>query len=660
VQLDWGGISPAIFGAMFQAVLEDGATDTAHRKESRRELGAHYTSERNILKVIEPLFLNDLHKELQTAKNSKLKLKSLYDKLPTLKFLDPACGCGNFLVIAYRELRRVENDVITELFFKDKQEGLLDIATLCRVNVGQFFGIEIDGAAAHIARVAMYITDHQLNLDSANKFGKTRATVPLVSTPHIHNANALEVDWNNVVDAKDCSYIFGNPPFIGKKEQTTEQKKELFSVAKEIKGSGVLDYVCCWYLLASEYLKKNNKVHCAFVSTNSITQGEQVGILWGYLNASGVDIDFAHRTFKWNNEGKGVAAVHCVIIGFSIGNANKKKELYYYIDEDDANSTQLHIVDNINPYLVNAPFVAISKRSNPICNVTEMNYGSMPIDNNYFTLTAEERDIFIAENSENQTLIKKYIGGNEFINSIERYCLWLVDADPNLINKSKLIKQRIESVRQFRLESEREATNKLASYPMLFGEIRQPKASYLILPKVSSQNRDYMPIGFVDSNVIVSGSALVIPNATLYEYGVLQSKMHMAWMRTVCGRMKSDYQYSASIVYNNFVWAKDVNDKAKDAVEVFAKNILNLRSSFSDTTLATLYNKSSSPPSLIKAHIELDKAVDEAYGYNGSDDDASRVAFLFNRYEELTSLLPSTAAKKKRIKKILGTQSNLI
>lgn len=615
-ELDWSGISPAIFGAMFQSVLEAGATDTAHRVETRRELGAHYTSERNILKVIQPLFLDELHKEFEQA-ITKPKLQALYDKLHTLKFLDPACGCGNFLVIAYRELRRIENDVIAKLYFKGEQGVLLVVKEWCKVSIEQFYGIEIDEAAVHIARVAMYITDHQLNLESASKFGETRATVPLVATPHIHCGNALRMDWNSVVKADDCNYVFGNPPFIGKKEQTTGQKNELLTIAKGIKGSGVLDYVCCWYLLAGEYIKLNNAIRCAFVSTNSITQGEQVGILWGYLNASGIAIDFAHRTFKWSNEGRGVAAVHCVIIGFSIGNASKKKELYYYTDEDDANSGEQHIVDSINPYLVNAPFVAINKRSNPLCNVTEINYGSMPIDNNFFTLTPEERDFFIAENSDNDKVIRKYIGGNEYINSIERYCLWLVDAEPNLISKSRLIKERIELVRQFRLGSERLATNKLASYPMLFGEIRQPKASYLILPKVSSQNRDYMPIGFVDSSVIVSGSALVIPNATLYEYGILQSKMHMAWMRTVCGRMKSDYQYSASIVYNNFVWANDVSDKAKDAVETYAKNIIDLRNTFADTTLATLYNNSSSPPSLIKAHKDLDKAVDEAYGYKG-------------------------------------------
>ncbi len=660
VQIDWSGISPAIFGAMFQAVLEEGASDTAHRKESRRELGAHYTSERNILKVIQPLFLDELHEELEKAKGNKTKLTALYDKLPTLKFFDPACGCGNFLVIAYREIRRIENDVINELFFKGQaQGGLLDIATLCRVNIGQFYGIEIDEAATHIARVALYITDHQLNLEAANKFGKTRATVPLVTTPHIHYSNALKIDWNDVVKAEECSYVFGNPPFIGKKEQTAEQKKELLEITKGIKGGGVLDYVCCWYFLAANYATNNKNIKCAFVSTNSITQGEQVGLLWGYLNAKGIEIDFAHRTFKWSNEGKGVAAVHCVIIGFSFSKNSKLKSLFSYEDGTDENGI-LSLVKSINPYLVNAPFVVIDKRSNPLCNTAEMNYGSMPIDNNYLTIEADEKDAFINEQASNADLIKKYVGGNELINNEERYCLWLLNADPNAINKSRLIKERIEEVRKFRLGSEREATNKLANFPSLFGEIRQPNTDYLALPKVSSENRKYMPISFVSKDVIASGSTLVIPNATLYEFGILQSSMHMAWMRTVCGRMKSDYQYSASIVYNNFVWANDVSEINRSNVEEKAKAILDLRQSFSNTTLATLYNNSTSPAPLIKAHLDLDKAVDKAYGYTGGDDDASRVAFLFKRYEELTSLLPTTTVKKKRVKKIDGTQTNLI
>lgn len=647
--LDWSDISPAIFGAMFQAVLEENATDNKDRKETRRELGAHYTSERNILKVIQPLFLDSLWQEYEAAKNNKVRLTALYDKLPTLTFFDPACGCGNFLVVAYRELRKLENEIIEQLFFKSGAGGLLDVATLCRVNVGQFYGIEIDEAASHIARVAMYITDHQSNLLAASKFGATRATVPLTAMPHIHYGNAVSTKWNDILSADKCSYVFGNPPFIGKKEQNDEQKNEVFSLFKSISGCGVLDYVCCWYALAANYIQENKSVKCAFVSTNSITQGEQVGILWSYLHSLNVNIDFAHRTFRWSNEGKANAAVHCVIIGFSLNSVDKNKKLYFYEDIDSV--ARVESVSNINPYLVNAPYVAITKKSKPICNVAEMNYGSMPIDNNNFTITEEERVEFINESADNEKLIKVYVGGNEFINNELRYCLWLQDADLNVINKSKLVKERIEAVRNFRLSSERLATNKLANFPSLFGEIRQPNEKYLLFPKVSSENRKYMPIGFVDKDVIASGSALLIPNATLYDFGVLQSSMHMAWMRTVCGRMKSDYQYSASVVYNNFVWAKDVSEVLVKNVNDAANEVLQVRNEYGGATLATMYNNLTMPAALTKAHIKLDKAVDKAYGYTGADDDASRVAFLFKLYEQTTSLLPSPT-KQKRIKKL--------
>jgi hypothetical protein len=514
---------------------------------------------------------------------------------------------------------------------------LLDLATLCRVNVGQFYGIEIDEAAAHIACVAMYITDHQLNLISA-KFGATRATVPLVTTPHIHCANALRVDWNDVIDASKCNYIFGNPPFIGKKEQSEIQKNEVLTTFKDVSGSGVLDYVCCWYAIAANYLHANKLINCAFVSTNSITQGEQVGILWTYLHKLNVNINFAHRTFKWSNEGKGVAAVHCVIIGFGL-NESKIKPLYFYDNIDGA--ARVEIVKNINPYLVNAPFVSITKKSKPICNVAEMNYGSMPIDNNHFTLSAEDRINFINENADNEKLIRQYVGGNEFLNNELRYCLWLRNANINIINKSKLVKERVEAVLNFRLKSDRAATNKLAKFPMLFGEIRQPQNNYLLFPKVSSENRKFMPIGFMDSNVIASGSALLIPDATLYDFGILQSSMHMAWMRTVCGRMKSDYQYSASVVYNNYIWPTDIEEEKRSDVEKFAHLVIHTRNEFSDLTLATMYNSLTMPTNLVKAHIELDKAVDKSYGYKGADDDASRVAFLFDLYEKSKNLPPT-------------------
>jgi hypothetical protein len=491
---------------------------------------------------------------------------------------------------------------------------------------------------------------------AAELFGKTRATIPLIVTPHIHVGNALMANWNDVVDANECSYVLGNPPFIGKKEQTTEQKNDVLRIFKGVNGAGVLDYVCCWYAVAVNYIKNNPCIKCAFVSTNSITQGEQVGVLWSYLHSFGAVINFAHRTFRWSNEGKGNAAVHCVIIGFSLESNESKKQLYVY---DDINKEpKLALVTNINPYLVSAPYVAIAKRSTPICNVAEMNYGSMPIDSNYFTVTAEERKELLLENADNEKLIRKYVGGSEFLNDEEKYCLWLKDADLNLINKSKFIKQRIESVAVFRNSSERQATNKLADFPMLFGEIRQPKTNYLILPKVSSENRKFMPIAFMDASVIASGSALVIPSASLYVFGILQSSMHMAWMRTVCGRMKSDYQYSASVVYNNYIWPSNLTDAQKHDIDKGAQVVLDARTANINVTLATMYNALTMPENLVKAHKTLDKAVDKAYGYSGADDDASRVAFLFALYEKETSLITTAAPAKKR-KKITDDENTL-
>jgi type I restriction-modification system DNA methylase subunit len=645
VRLDWSGISPAIFGSMFQAVLEDGATDTTHRKESRNELGAHYTSERNILKVIEPLFLNELHNELENAKGSKVKLNALYNKLPTLKFFDPACGCGNFLVIAYRELRRIENAVINELFFKDKQEGF--VATQCRVSISQFYGIEIDGAAAHIARVALYITDHQLNLESAHKFGETRATVPLVATPHIHHANALRIDWNLVINAEECSYIFGNPPFIGKQNQTMEQKADLDLVANKIKNYGLLDYVSCWYIKALEYIK-NTKVSVAFVSTNSITQGEQVAVLWSWLLHDGIKINFAHRTFKWGNEGKAVAAVHCVIIGFSLID-DKHKKLFNYVD--DLENPICENVSQINPYLVNAPSIVLQARRSPICHSKQIVFGNMANDGGFLFLNSDEKNAIISSYPNASTLIKRFYGADEFINNLDRWCIWLYGISVDEFRNITPIHNLIQKVKQHRLGSSREATIKLASTPYLFGEIRQTKEPYVLIPRHSSENRKYIPIGFLDAGAICGDANCMIPNATLYDFSVLTSSMHMAWVNVVCGRLESRYRYSNTIVYNNFVWDVDSTDKQKAKLATTAQAILDARKLFPNASLADLYDPLTMPIELFKAHQANNKAVDEAYGYKGGNDDASRVAFLFKRYEELTSFLPTSSVKKKRVKK---------
>jgi len=650
VQIDWSGISPAIFGAMFQAVLEEGASDTAHRRESRRELGAHYTSERNILKVIQPLFLDDLYEEFDKAKGSKIKLTALYDKLPTLKFFDPACGCGNFLVIAYREIRRIENDVINELFFKGQaQGGLLDIATLCRVNIGQFYGIEIDDAATHIARVALYITDHQLNLEAANKFGKTRATVPLVTTPHIHRGNALRVDWNEVVKAEDCNYVFGNPPFIGYSVQSKDQKADLDLIFGHIQGAGVLDYVCGWYAKAANYLELNSKIECAFVSTNSITQGEQPAILWKELLRHGIVINYAHRTFRWSNEGRGVAAVHCVIIGFAKFNINPKK-LYVY--EDINLEPILRIVSKINAYLVDANDILLDKTKQHISiNAPLMFRGSQPTDGGNLLMNDDEKEKLIKVEPLSSQFIRKFLMGEEFINGISRWCLWLNDIKPEVLRSMPEVSKRVQLVKEMRLNSTKEATVKLANTPYLFGEIKQPKTNYLALPIVSSERRSYIPIAYLEPEIISGNKLFCVPNAKVSDFAVMTSSMHMAWMRAVCGRMKSDYSYSNTIVYNNFVWIDGANEIIIEDLEATGKAILIARELYPNATLADLYDPLTMPIELVKAHEANNKAVDKAYGYMGADDDASRVSFLFKRYEELTSLLPTKAVKKKRVKK---------
>jgi hypothetical protein len=628
--LDWSNISPAIFGAMFQAVLEKNTSDNANRKETRRELGAHYTSERNIRKVIQPLFLDELWQEYEAAKNNKIKLTALYDKLPTLTFFDPACGCGNFLVVAYIELRRLENEIIEQLFFKSGARGLLDLETLCRVNVGQFYGIEIDEAAAHIARVAMYITDHQLNLISA-KFGATRATVPLVTTPHIHCANALRIDWNDVIHSEKCSYVFGNPPFIGKQWQTDAQKQDMELVASHIKNYGLLDYVANWYIKAADFIINSTEV--AFVSTNSITQGEQVSVLWPFLFSKNIKINFAHRTFRWSNEGKANAGVHCVIVGFAkFETANKY--IFNYTDSDEYTKIKSK---TISPYLVDATYTPILNSRQSIGGGKSIAFGSMPNDGGYLLLGEQECNDLLEKEPNAKQFIRKFIGGEEFINGINRYCLWLVDATPAQLLSMPLVYERVSKVKQTRLNSTRETTRKLSNIPALFAEIRQPNTTYIAIPEVSSEKRTYLPIDFVESDVVASNKIYTMKDATLYDFAILNSSMHMAWMRAVCGRLESRYQYSAGIVYNNFIWPNKVEDKLNET----ANAILNARKQSDGETLASLYDPITMPAVLYKAHEANNKAVDKSYGYKGADEDASRVAFLFDLYEKSINLLPT-------------------
>lgn len=634
--LDWSEISPAIFGSLFQAIMHFDDESATAKTKKRRELGAHYTSEENILKVINPLFMDDLRKEFAKCGNNKTKLYAFHQHLAGLNFFDPACGCGNFLVIAYRELRLLELEVINKIWGKNLNQQM-DVDTLILCNVDQFHGIEIDESAQQIATLALWLTDHQMNL-KVQSLGLYYHRIPLTKKANIVCANALRIDWAEVIKPERCSFIMGNPPFVGKKEQTPLQKADIEPLLAGIKGAGILDYVTAWHIKASAYIKNNPTIPVAFVSTNSICQGEQVGVLWPYLLSKGVKIRFAYRTFKWNNEGRGVAAVHCVIVGFGL--LDPKERLIF--------DTEAKQVNNINPYLIDAQDIFISKRTSPLSSVPPMNYGSMPIDNGHLILSEDEKNELLNECKNNQKYVFQYMGGEEFIKNKKRYCLWLQTAKPDEINKSAFITERIRKVKDFRSSSDRETTKSLASYPSLFGEIRQPSNDYLLLPKVSSENRDFMPIGFIAASIIANGSALIVPNATRFHFGILQSTMHNAWMRTVCGRMKSDYQYSASIVYNNFPWPTST-DKQIQAIEEKGQAVLDARAEHISSTLADLYNPFTMPPNLVKAHQQLDKAVDAAYGYKGGKDDAARVAFLFKRYQALLTsqspILESPAAK---------------
>ncbi|HOY86300.1 MAG: DNA methyltransferase [Methylotenera sp.] len=633
--LDWSIISPAIFGSLFQSIMD---------ADARRNLGAHYTSEENILKLIKPLFLDALWAEFDKVKNNKNKLQEFHNKLRKLNFLDPACGCGNFLVITYRELRLLELQVLRASH--KTGQLVMDVQALINVDVDQFYGIEIEEFPAQIAQVALWLTDHQMNMKISEEFGNYFARIPLKATPHITFANALQTDWSSVLALEKCSFILGNPPFLGKKEQSTAQKNDFLIHCNNIKGAGILDFVSAWYIKAANYMQKNQSIKCAFVSTNSITQGEQVGVLWGWMLAQGVKIHFAHRTFSWSNEARGKAAVHCVIIGFGLQDV-ADKTIYEYADI----KAEPHAIkaNNINPYLVDADNLLLSNNNLPICNVPTVSYGSFALDDGNYTLTEEEKDELIKLHPKVNEYIRPFIGGQELIRNQARYCLWLQDAKPEVITTMPALLKRIQAVQNWRKNSERKTTQNLAATPMLFAEIRQPLSNYLAFPTVSSERRAYIPIAFLDSNVIASNQIYIIPKATYSSFGTLTSTMHMAWVRSVCGRLKSDFRYSAGIVYNNFPWPEPT-EKQTQTIESAAKAVLAARAAHPNASLADLYDPLTMPAILLKAHQVLDKAVDAAYGYKGAQTDASRVAFLFARYQQITSLLPVEKAKKSRKK----------
>ncbi|MFN3996184.1 class I SAM-dependent DNA methyltransferase [Algoriphagus sp.] len=662
--LNWGKISPAIFGSMFQSVMDP---------KERRNLGAHYTSEKNIQKLIKPLFLDELWEEFHKIKGNKKQLKEFQVKLGKLKFLDPACGCGNFLIITYREIRLLELEVMKEIYKGQQAIGIQEI--LC-VDVDQFYGIEFEEFPARIAEVAMWLIDHQMNLRISEEFGMYYARLPLKKSAKIFHGDALAIDWQSLLNpinsidviAKHANiylvnepaaeyktvnvqsetvqfhyggkpeenpeikfdYILGNPPFIGAKVMSSLQREAVVREFDGSQGSGTVDYVTAWYIKSAKYIQ-DTKIKAAFVSTNSIVQGEQVSLLWGQmLNKYKIKIHFAHRTFKWSNEARGKAAVYCVIVGFASFDVSKK---FIYDYDDVKGDPNEIIVKHINPYLLDAKDVFVTKRSTPICDVPKLSFGNMPLDGGNLFLNESEKETLIAKYPQATKYIKRVFGSEEFLHNKTRYCLWLENAQPNELRQIPEILERIEAVRKFRLASIAPSTQKFASTPGLFRDRRLPK-TYVVVPKVSSEKRKYIPLGFFTDEYIATDLLFIIPDCSLYHFGVLSSMMHMVWTRNVCGRLKGDYRYSKDIVYNNFPWPVNPSQEKIAEIENSAKRILEVRSGYVSSSLADLYNIKTMPLDLIKAHKELDKAVDKAYRASSFPSESKRLEYLFDLLED--------------------------
>jgi hypothetical protein len=691
----WAKISPAVFGSLFQGVMNDRA---------RRQQGGHYTSERDIMKNIRSLFLDDLRVEFEQLKRDRstrrrANLEAFHRKLRSLKFLDPACGCGNFLVLTYRELRLLEIEVLREIHGADQRE--LNVRDLCKVDVDQFYGIELSEWPVRIAEVALWLMDHQMNALAAEAFGQSFDRLPLRSSPHIVQGNALRMDWNTVLPREQCSYVLGNPPFVGAKFQSDEQRADMDAIAGDVENHGLLDYVTGWYFKAAEYIQ-DTRIVVGFVSTNSISQGEQVGTLWNHLfQHSRLKIHFAHRTFAWASEARGKAHVHVVIIGFAAFDSTNKR-IYDYEEagraalprspniraEQQLRPTNKETVTvtpakNISPYLVEGSDLAITNRSKPLCDVPEINFGNQPIDGGHFILDAGERAELLKEEPNAKKFLRLFLGAQEFINGEERWCLWLKDASPAELRAMPAVIRRIETVREFRLASKRPATRELAATPAYFAFVSHPNKPYLLVPSVSSERRQFIPIGFMQKDVIASNLCLIIPDATPFHFGILSSTMHMAWVKQVCGRLESRYRYSNKLVYNNYPWPNPTPAQ-RERVEEKARAVLAAREQFfapvaadvsplkslstasnarkkksepthvgchdnKSCTLADLYDPNTMPRELLRAHADLDRAVEKCYRAEPFESDRQRVEFLFARYEKLTApLLPVTPKTRGR------------
>ena len=630
--LDWGKISPAIFGSMFQGVMD---------ADKRRNLGAHYTSERNILKLIKPLFLDELWAEFEKVKNNERQLKIFHQKISSLRFLDPACGCGNFLIVTYRELRLLELEVLKAL---NGTQRVFNISDLVLCNVDQFAGIEYEEFPSQIAKVAMWLIDHQMNMLCSEEFGEYFVRLPLRKSANIIQGDALELDWNEVAPKEQLSYIIGNPPFVGARLMSKEQSAQIERVFDHIRGAGNLDYVTAWYAKAAQYIQ-GSRIKVAFVSTNSIVQGEQVGILWRVLlEKYNVHIHFAHRTFKWSNEAKGNAGVYCVIIGFANFDTDNKTIFEY---EDITGEPHILRAKNINPYLVDAKNTLIENRSKPLCDVPTIGIGNKPIDGGNYLFTKEEMEEFIELEPKSAQYFRPWYGAVEFIQQKPRYCLWLGDCSPSELRAMPHCMERVKNVRELRLASKSEGTRKIAETPTRFHVENMPESSYIIVPSVSSENRKYIPMGFMGSDSMASNLVLIIPEGTLYHFGVLTSAMHMAWTNAVCGRLESRFRYSAGIVYNNFPWVENITDRQREKIEQCAEAVLEARKQFPNSSLADLYDPLAMPPALMKAHQALDKAVDAAYRSAPFTSDSQRMEFLFDLYNKYNATLFDSKKKKK-------------
>ena len=624
---NWSDISPTIFGAVFESTLNP---------ETRRSGGMHYTSIENIHKLIDPLFLDGLKaefaeiKEITVDRTRKAKLESFQMKLAGLEFLDPACGSGNFLTETYISLRRLENETLSLLH---RGQIMLDVGDPIQVSIGQFYGIEINDFAVTVAKTALWIAESQMMKETEDVVHMSLDFLPLKSYANITEGNALQVDWASVVPKHELNYIMGNPPFVGYSLQSKAQKNDILSVYVDEKGkpyktAGKIDYVSGWYFKAAQ-LMQGTAVRTAFVSTNSITQGEQVAGVWKPLyERFGIHIDFAHRTFRWDSEASIKAHVHCVIVGFSNAPNPAPKRIY--------TTERYQEVENINPYLLDAPNVFIDSRTNSICNVPQMVYGNKPTDGGFLFLSPEERDELLKREPGTEKFIRQIYGATEYINNKARYCLWLVGASPAELRKSPFIMERVEQVRQFRLNSTKAATQRSADTPTLFQEIRHPDSEYIIIPCHSSETRRYIPFGFVSSNILVNNAVQLIPGGSIYHFGILTSNVHMAWTRAVCGRIKSDYRYSKDVVYNNFPWPTPT-DTQKAKIEQTAQAILDARARYPESSLADLYDELTMPPELRKAHQDNDRAVMQAYGFSVRDmTESICVAELMRMYQSLT------------------------